>query len=121
MELPFRDESFGSVVCINTLNGMPTKEAAKIIMGEMVRVCRPGGRLVLDYRNERNPFMYYRFKWRRIKYPNSSLNQITFKDSDIVQAFGEFGCRVDRRVPVPVFFPFAAIAPAVVVRATKGG
>jgi len=117
MELPFRDESIESVVCVNTLNSMPTKEAAKRIIAEMVRVCRPGGRLVLDYRNEHNPFMYYRFKWRRIKYPNSSLNQITFKHSDIVKAFDEFGCAVDRRVPI--FSPVAA--PAVVVRATKEG
>ena len=119
MELPFRNDSFESVVCVNTLNSMPTKEAAKSIMSEMARVCRPGGCLVLDYRNERNPVMHYRFKWRRIKYPNSSLNQITFKDLDLVQAFHEYGCSVDRRVPI--FFPSAAMAPAVVVRATKGG
>lgn len=43
-ELPFEDTSFDSVVCTYSLCGIPDPERA---VGEMKRVLRPGGRLVL--------------------------------------------------------------------------
>ena len=42
--LPFADRSFDLVVCRHMLQAVPRPEAA---MAEMVRVCRPGGRLHL--------------------------------------------------------------------------
>lgn len=118
MELPFGDGSFESVICVNTLNSVPTKEAAWDILREMVRVCRPNGRIVVDYRNETNPVMRYRSKWRKAKHAGSALHQITFRDSDMVAALDRLGARVDSRVPLLI--PFHALAPAVVLRARKG-
>lgn len=42
--LPFQDEQFDRVVCVSALHGVRDVPAA---MGEMVRVLRPGGRLVV--------------------------------------------------------------------------
>ena len=118
MDLPFHDATFDNVVCVNTLNSMPEHEAAWAIVREMVRVCKPGGTVVVDYRNASNPLVYYRFKWRRAKYPQSGLNQITFRYSDMAGILGELGCRVvDRK---PLFLPCACLAPAVVLKAEKG-
>lgn len=118
VQLPFVDGAFESVICVNTLNSMPCKEMAWGIVREMVRVCRPGGHIVVDYRNEGNPIMRYRSKWRKAKHAKSTLSQITFRDSDMVSALDKFGARVDSRVPL--LFPVPVLAPAVVLRARKG-
>ena len=117
MALPFPDEAFGNVVCVNTLNSMPDAEMAWRIVAEMVRVCKPGGRIVVDYRNAGNPVMHYRFKWRRERYQGSQLHQITFRHKDVRGAIERLGCRV--ACAKPVVFPFRWLAPAVVVCAEK--
>ena len=117
MELPFGDASFDAVVCVNVLNSMPDQEMAWKIVREMVRVCKPGGKIVVDYRNGSNPIIHYRFKWRREKYRGSQLHQITFKHRDMRGAFEAEGCRVERLVPVAL--PLRSLAPAIVLLAEK--
>lgn len=54
--LPFEDESFDSVVCTLSLCNIPDPDVA---LGEMKRVLRPGGRLILvDHIRSQNKIVY---------------------------------------------------------------
>jgi SAM-dependent methyltransferase len=45
--LPFQDGSFDAVLCLHVLNNLPNFAAAAPIIAEMLRVTKPGGRVVV--------------------------------------------------------------------------
>ncbi|HET9051768.1 MAG TPA: methyltransferase domain-containing protein, partial [Candidatus Dormibacteraeota bacterium] len=51
--LPFGAGAFSAVICTGVLDGVPDRERA---LAEMVRVLRPGGRLVVSFANRRSPY-----------------------------------------------------------------
>ena len=61
LALPFPDETFDEIFLLNTLINIPTREAVQRLLGELMRVCRPGGRIWVDIRNAANPYL-------RVKY-----------------------------------------------------
>ncbi len=54
--LPFEDGSFDMLITVAALHHIATPEGVKGTLGEMVRVCRPGGRIVIWDHNPRNPY-----------------------------------------------------------------
>ena len=59
-ELPFDDASFGLVFTVAALHHIAAPEAVRATLAEMVRVTRPGGRIVIWDHNPRNPY------WKRL-------------------------------------------------------
>jgi SAM-dependent methyltransferase len=55
-ELPFSDDDFDLVVTVAALHHIADPVAVRATLGEMVRVCRPGGRIVVWDHNPRNPY-----------------------------------------------------------------
>jgi ubiquinone/menaquinone biosynthesis C-methylase UbiE len=59
--LPFANEYFDAVFCLNTLvNLHPFTKIANLI-SEMYRICKPGGKIILDYRNKHNPLLRLKY------------------------------------------------------------
>jgi ubiquinone/menaquinone biosynthesis C-methylase UbiE len=54
--LPFPGDSFDFVFAIRVLNQTESKGYAKRVIREMVRVARPGGRVLVEYSNADRPF-----------------------------------------------------------------
>jgi SAM-dependent methyltransferase len=54
--LPFADDSFDLVVTVAALHHIAAPAAVRATLAEMVRVCRPGGRVVVWDHNPRNPY-----------------------------------------------------------------
>jgi SAM-dependent methyltransferase len=54
--LPFGDAEFDLVLSVATLHHIAEPEAVRRTLGEMVRVARPGGRIVVWDHNPRNPY-----------------------------------------------------------------
>lgn len=54
--LPFPDNKYDSVVCVNSLVYMPDKDKAQKALSEMVRVLRPGGGLYITTWNILHPY-----------------------------------------------------------------
>jgi SAM-dependent methyltransferase len=55
-ELPFDDGAFDTVVSVAVLHHIADQSAVRRALGEMVRVCRPGGRVLVWDHNPRNPY-----------------------------------------------------------------
>lgn len=54
--LPFATDSFDLVYCVAVMHHVAEPAAVRATLGEMVRVCRPGGRVVVWDHNPRNPY-----------------------------------------------------------------
>jgi ubiquinone/menaquinone biosynthesis C-methylase UbiE/uncharacterized membrane protein YbhN (UPF0104 family) len=60
LELPFADGSLDFVYAIGVLHHLPGREGQRVALQEIVRVLRPGGRLLVHESNPRNPlFRFY--------------------------------------------------------------
>lgn len=59
-ELPFPDASFDVVVSISTLDHFDSREDIQSALGELYRVLRPGGSLLLTLDNLSNPIVWLR-------------------------------------------------------------
>lgn len=62
MHLPFPEGYFDAVVCINVFVNMKDKEEARLAIEEMSRVCKPGGKMIVEFRNSLNIFVVLKFK-----------------------------------------------------------
>ncbi|MFN8112034.1 MAG: class I SAM-dependent methyltransferase [Solirubrobacterales bacterium] len=54
--LPFEDDGFDLVLTVAALHHIAEPAAVRATLAEMVRVCRPGGRIVVWDHNPRNPY-----------------------------------------------------------------
>lgn len=54
--LPFTDDRFALVLSVASLHHVATADSVRRTLGEMVRVVRPGGRIVVWDHNPRNPY-----------------------------------------------------------------
>jgi len=115
--LPYREGAFDTVVCINTLNSLQSKAEVAGAIAEMGRICKQEGCLILDFRNEKNPWMRYRFKWRKDRFPESKLPQLTFSDREMRDMLAAAGFEVKQKHAIGL--PIARWAPALVIRATR--
>jgi SAM-dependent methyltransferase len=63
-ELPFDSDSFDVVLSVATFHHIAEAGAVRDTLAEMVRVCRPGGRVLVWDHNPRNP--YWRVIMKRV-------------------------------------------------------
>ena len=54
--LPFADDDFDLVYCVAVMHHVADPGPVRETLGDMVRVCRPGGRVVIWDHNPRNPY-----------------------------------------------------------------
>lgn len=102
--LPFDEDSFDLVVTVAALHHIAAAGAVRQTLGEMVRVCRPGGRLVVWDHNPKNP--YWRILMRRV--PQDDGSERLIGEPEITEGIRGAGGRVlasDRLGFVPEFVP----------------
>ena len=88
--LPFEDDSFELVLSVATLHHIADPEAVRKTPHEMVRVSRPGGRLLIWDHNPRNPY------WRLImsRVPQDDGSERLVSEREIVRGLDEAGAQV---------------------------
>lgn len=59
--LPFADGAFDNIFFLNTLINIPTDEMVDHLLNELMRICKPGGRIFIDIRNGGNPLLRLRY------------------------------------------------------------
>lgn len=99
--LPFRDGVFGAAVCVGTFYNLPRPEMVRNGVHEMARVVRPGGKVLCEFRNASNPFMYVAS--RHAKWYDASLGDLpvnSFSLDGLREMFAGAGLRVVRVKPL---------------------
>ncbi len=122
--ISFPDGYFDAVVCVNTFFNMPSIDIIRETLKQMRRVCKDGGRIIIDYRNARNKFVV--LKYRLARYYDETVKDLplqTFEPEIIEGMLAETGFRAMRRAYIPSLFSrlrfLRNVAPIVVIEAEK--
>ncbi len=118
--LPFEDNSFDGVVCINVFYNLGGLKEVEALVNEISRVCKDGGRVVVEFRNSLSPVVAIKFKLA--KYYDSSVRVTklplnTYKKSDIAEVLKCAGLKVLREFYLD--FPIHAFSPIIILEAEK--
>jgi ubiquinone/menaquinone biosynthesis C-methylase UbiE len=107
-ELPFDDDSFDLVLSVATLHHIAAPAAVRATLGEMVRVCRPDGKVLVWDHNPRNPY------WHRLmaKVPQDDGSERLIGETELVEGLRAAGAKpisVQQLGLVPEFIPPALL------------
>ena len=117
--LPFPDDSFDLVYCVAVMHHLADPGAVRGALAEMVRVARPGGRVVVWDHNPRNPY------WGRLmaRVPQDTGEERLVSEGEVLRGLEAAGARVLRSEQlglVPDFAPKRMLpAAAAVERAVE--
>ena len=111
-DLPFPQDSFDLVYSVATMHHIAAPQSVAQTLAEMVRVCRPDGRIVVWDHNPRNPY------WPRLmaRVPQDTGEERLIGDQEIVDGLTAAGAdllSVRQLGFVPDFTPRAMLAVAV--------
>jgi SAM-dependent methyltransferase len=109
--LPFDHDSFDLVLTVATLHHIADPEPVRQTLAEMVRVLRPGGRIVVWDHNPRNPY------WGRLmaRVPQDTGEERLIGEPEIISGLRQAGARtvgVTQLGLVPDFTPPALLGAA---------
>lgn len=119
-ELPFEDSSFDLVMSVAVMHHVAEPDAVRRTLREMVRVSRPGGRVLHWDHNPRNPY------WARLmaKVPQDTGEERLVGEQEVLSGLHAAGAQVLLSTQlglVPDFVPPGALgAAAVAERAFEG-
>jgi ubiquinone/menaquinone biosynthesis C-methylase UbiE len=107
-DLPFEDGSFDLVVTVATLHHIAAPDAVRATLGELARVVKPGGRIVVWDHNPRNPY------WGRLmaKVPQDTGEERLIGEAELLDGLRAGGARILRSEQlglVPDFVPLRAL------------
>lgn len=102
--LPFEDGSFDLAYCVAVMHHIADPEAVHRSLGEMVRVTRPGGLILVWDHNPRNPY------WKNLmaRVPQDDGSERLIPEAEIVNGLTEGGALLTQRRQlgfVPDFIP----------------
>ncbi len=118
--LPFEDDFFDHVVCINVFLNMGSLAGVEAAAREMARVLKKDGSLVIEFRNRMNPFVF--LKYRLADYYDATVRKqalalTTFTIWEILGLFKALKCSVNKREFIG--FPYNSFAPIVIMEIKK--
>jgi ubiquinone/menaquinone biosynthesis C-methylase UbiE len=95
------DNYFAAAVCVNVFFNMPDLSVVTRALAEMKRVCRPGGMLIVDFRNAANPFL--RLKYFLAPWYDPTVKGLPLRTYRLQQMRGvldALGLTVEQVVPI---------------------
>jgi SAM-dependent methyltransferase len=112
--LPFADATFDVTYSVAVMHHIAAPSRVRLALAEMVRVTRPGGRIVVWDHNPLNP--YWRFLMRRVPQDNGTERLIPQRELVAgLRAAGAEVVRAERSGFVPEFVPRSCIGVAAAV------
>lgn len=117
LSVPFKDNCFDTVVCINTFINMP-EDVFRKSLPEITRVCKRGGRIIFDVRNSMNPLVFV--KYRLAKLYDGTVTDFPFRTdrfNKVAPELEKLNLEIIRRVNIG--FPKNNFAPIFVIEARK--
>jgi len=116
--LPFKENSFKQVVCINVFMNIPDEAVVDRILEEISRVVDKDGRVIIEIRNKDNPLI--RIKYKLARYYDGTIGPGMLKAYSLREMREKIlskGLRVNKILTVG--FPKMKSAPAIVIEAIK--
>jgi SAM-dependent methyltransferase len=116
--LPFEDNYFDIVVCINVLFNLPSWDYVKKVLFEMTRVCKRQGRVVFEFRNSLNPLIVCKYALAR--YYDETVKTLPlrpYRFSQLMRLAKECGLDIVKGYAIGFFF--RPLAPIIMVEAVK--
>src|SRR3954447_23630208 len=109
-DLPFPDDAFDLVYCVAVMHHVAEPEAVRATLGEMVRVTRPGGRVLVWDHNPRNPY------WKRLmaRVPQDTGEERLIPEAEMLAGLRAGGAEIVSAEPLglmPDFVPPVLVAP----------
>ncbi|MGI8557198.1 MAG: class I SAM-dependent methyltransferase [Solirubrobacteraceae bacterium] len=117
--LPFNDGTFELVLCVAVMHHIAEPNAVRVTLGEMVRVARPAGRILVWDHNPRNPY------WKHLmaRVPQDTGEERLIPEHEVIGGLRAAGAKVlisQQLGLVPDFVPRGALhAAATVERAVE--
>jgi SAM-dependent methyltransferase len=113
-DLPFADDRFDLVLTVATLHHIADAGEVRRTLAELVRVTRPGGRVLVWDHNPRNPY------WGRLmaRVPQDTGEERLIGEREVLDGLRGAGARIVRSEQlglVPDFVPAAAVGAAAAV------
>ncbi|MFA5004886.1 MAG: class I SAM-dependent methyltransferase [Candidatus Omnitrophota bacterium] len=118
-KLAFKDGVFETVICVNFIYNIATLSQLKWLFTEMSRVCKRCGSLIFEFRNARNPFFVFKYKFASSY--DSTLKGLTLRChqlEEIEQLLKETGLIIVRKETLGLPF-LKKFAPIIVIEAKK--
>ncbi len=103
-EIPFPDDTFTLTYCIAVMHHVADKDAVHKTLLEMVRVTKPGGRILIWDHNPRNP--YWPILMRRV--PQDTGAERLIPEQEVLDGLTDGGARIAMSKPlgfIPDFLP----------------
>lgn len=113
-QLPFKPETFDRVVCVNTLLNIASLDAIEVLLAELMRICKPNGRLLIEIRNQSNPYIRFKY-WMHAKRQKFPVRAYRIEDISSIFERHEFHCT---RI-LPIGCPVEFIAKAFLIEAGR--
>ena len=116
--LSFGSEYFDTVICINVLFNMRSKDDVKRTLAQMKRICKRGGSIIFDIRNSMNPVLS--LKYRLAEYYDDTLKGLplrTYSFEEIETILNDLGMKVANKKYIG--FNSRIFSAAVVVEAKR--
>jgi SAM-dependent methyltransferase len=112
--LPFDADAFDLVLSVATFHHIADARDVRVTLAEMVRVARPGGRILVWDHNPRNPY------WGRLmaRVPQDTGEERLIPEDEILDGLGSAGAEIVSSVQlglVPDFVPRPALRAAAAV------
>ncbi len=111
--LPFEDQTFDNIFFLNTLMNISDDTTVHEFLCEFMRVCRPGGRIFLDFRNAANPYFRVRYWLHNLR---GDFTIRAYHLSQIRGVFAAGGFEIIGKWPVGPLLPFGRSAYLLEVR-----
>jgi SAM-dependent methyltransferase len=113
-ELPFPDGAFDVVLTVAVMHHIAEPDAVRRTLGEMVRVVRPGGRVLVWDHNPRNPY------WKRLmaRVPQDTGEERLIPEAEMLGGLRAAGAGIVSSVQlglVPDFVPPVALPAAAAI------
>ena len=113
-QLPFKPETFDRVVCINTLLNLSSIDIIETLLLELMRVCKPTGRLLIEIRNQSNPYIRLKY-WMHSRKQKFPVRAYKIEDISNIIERHKFHCT---RI-LPIGCPVEFIAKAFLIEAGR--
>lgn len=114
-KIVFQDNSFDAIVCINVFLNMDLELISRTL-AQMSRLCKPGGKIIFEFRNRLNPLLV--LKYRLAPYYDKTIigkKLGTFFPRDIEAALRQENFTVTRQIRHGFFIK--ALSPVIIIEA----